>query len=124
MIRCRNKGVDLRKHRETLLVLYSPTGRLMVVFSLQNTSNIWLKPFSVLINCTLLNKACFLSTPCKFLNTSRCVVVTHLLTVLFHGLRKRTIASATACKETHKVCIEYTPLCLLITHLKICLNTQ
>ena len=33
----------------------------------------------------LLNKVCFLNTPCEFLNTSRCVVVTHLFTVLFHG---------------------------------------
>ena len=56
----------------------------------------------------LLNKVCFLNTPCVFLNTSRCVVVTHLFTVLFHGLRKHT----NVCKETHKVCNDYTPLCL------------
>ena len=68
---------------------------------------------------TLLNKVCFPSTPCEFPNTSRCVVVTHLFTVLFHGLRKHT----NACEETQKVCNNYTPLCLLITHLKICLNT-
>ena len=48
----------MRKHRETLLVLYSPTGRLMVVFSQQNnlkgfddTSTLWLELFSALINC-------------------------------------------------------------------------
>ena len=68
----------------------------------------------------LLNKVCFPSTPCQIPNTLRCgVVVTHLFTVLFHGLRKHT----NACKETQNVCDDYTPLCLLITHLKICLNT-
>ena len=61
----------------------------------------------------LLNKVCFPSTPCEFPNTPRCVVVTHLFTVLFHGLRKHT----NVCKETQKVCNDYTPLCLLITHL-------
>ena len=67
----------------------------------------------------LLNEACYPSAPCEFLNTSRSVVVTHLFTVLFHGVRKHT----NACKETQTVCNDdYTPLCLLITHLKICLN--
>ena len=55
---------------------------------------------------TLLNKVCFPSTPCEFPNTSRCVVVTHLFTVLFHDLRKH----ANACKETQKVCNDYTKL--------------
>ena len=64
---------------------------------------------------TLLNKVCFHNTPCEFPNTSRCVVVTHLFTALFHGLRKHTIA----CKKTQKVCYEYKPLCLVITHLKL-----
>ena len=59
-------------------------------------------------NTALLNKVCFLNTPCEFLNTSRCVVVTHLFTVLFHGLRKHT----KACKETQKVCN--------VTHLCVC----
>ena len=68
---------------------------------------------------TLLNKVCFLNTPCEFLNTSRCVVVTHVFTVLFHGLRKHS----KACKETQKVCNDYTPLCLLKHTFKICLNT-
>ena len=62
---------------------------------------------------TLLNKVCFHNTPSEFLNTPRCVVVTHLFTVLFHSSRKHTIV----CKETHKVYKNYTPLCLLITHL-------
>ena len=65
--------------------------------------------------CSLLNKVCFPKTPCEFFNTSRCVVVTHLFTALFHGLRKHTIV----CKETQKVCNEYTPLCLVITHLQL-----
>ena len=66
------------------------------------------------------NNIYFPSTPCEIPNTSRCVVVTHLFTVLFHGLRKHT----NACEETQKVCNDYTPLRLFkITHLKICLNT-
>ena len=64
---------------------------------------------------TLLNKVCFPNTPCEFPNTSRCVVVTHPFTALFYGLRKHTIA----CKETQKVCYEYTPSCLVVTHLKL-----
>ena len=63
----------------------------------------------------LLNMVCFPNTPCEFFNTSRCVVLTHLFTALFYGLRKHTIA----CKETQKVCYEYTPLCLVVTHLKL-----
>ena len=57
---------------------------------------------------TLLNKVCFHNTPCEFPDTPRCVVVTHLFTVLFHSSRKHTIV----CKETHKVCKNYTPLCI------------
>ena len=59
---------------------------------------------------TLLNKVCFHNTPSEFPNTPRCVVVTHLFIVLFHSSRKHTFV----CKETHKVCKNYTPLCLLI----------
>ena len=51
---------------------------------------------------------CFHNTPSEFPNTPRCVVVTHLFTVLFHSSRKHTIV----CNETHKVCKNYTPLCL------------
>ena len=57
-----------------------------------------LKKYGVNTDCALSNKACFLNTSCEVLNTSRCVVVTHLFTVLFHGLRKHT----KACKETEK----------------------
>ena len=57
---------------------------------------------------TLLNKVCFHNTPCEFPDTPRCVVVTHLFTVLFHSSRKHTIV----CKETHKVCKNYSPLCI------------
>ena len=71
--------------------------------------------YKLLNLCTLslLNKVCFYNTPSEFLNTPRCVVVTHLFTVLFHSSRKHTFV----CKETHKVCKNYTPLCLLKTHL-------
>ena len=70
-------------------------------------------------HCTLLNNVCFPSTPCEFPNTSRCVVVTHLFTVLLHSLRGRN----NACKETQKVCNDYAHLRLLITHLTICILT-
>ena len=52
-----------------------------------------------LFTVTLLNKVCFHNTPSEFPNTPRCVVVTHLFTVLYHSSRKHTIV----CKETHKV---------------------
>ena len=34
---------------------------------------------------SLLKKVCFYNTPCEFPKTPRCVVVTHLFTILFHG---------------------------------------
>ena len=54
---------------------------------------------------TFLNKVCFHKAHCEFPNIPRCAVVTHLFTVLFQSSRKYTIV----CKETHKVCKNYTP---------------